>query len=1445
MSSSPKPVTTTPSSVTASSLPSPTSCSSGRVQKEKDSTAQSGPNHTCAAPPNDSQRSGRLASQHPSKSEAQERPRPRVCRMVNKHPHVRLDWKVPEPIKAGSEMLRGVLVISAKELSESEMRNVASQTSQGVAAGPASRESGNTIMKNVINVLMHHKRDRMVRIEHIEIDLTGVEEVTTGSSLLSRTKTEQHCFLHKTQVLPIKDLKLVQDSTSSPPAPFPGRSPPPATFAPASTTVSASSTASSLSSADTVNCRGNLASASATAHPTASSTGPISDSFLPGCIIPGTQQGIPFHMRVPEKVGGTFKSAHASLSYQLTANVHIRRGKEAFVLQHHIPVSLFELVQIRTATKVASPHDLNPLPAAGSTSSAPSTTFSLSSKSSSSSASSEGKRTSGVRFVIPKSNSVLGTAAVKPYSLWGLGPVIASSSLSKYPSRYPSGRGHGQQQQHGPRPRAGSLGPVTGSGSGSSSPYSPLSPTGPITKSYSAMTPHQLLHQSEDRDRCSAMIAGRSVPSQEEEMLSVTDQYRRFRRQQQREEQQLQQQQQQQHLHQHQNSVSRHAPLRENIDSVDEVGFGAHIDKSVAAAGDNITLDMFVVKSDIMKVVDIKVSLVETTQIYSFLDNEHERHGASYQMSTRTAAEKAGQDVPRRRLVETHVNKIARDYVPAQAEESHANDNHLKGYYEDYEDFRTTRSLTMYKLGMRIPESALTIPDRELFTVEYMFVVKFFFKDRIGAFLELPIEIVSQYNHNRISTISGAISCVSNSVQIALPPVPILVKRSESYGSDLGAIDGEKGAASQGAQTAGAEPRRRRSKDCQSMDNAMESNAEDGDDRKMPNDKEFKTLRKRASFSVVPIRTSSLQSPACPGRGPHAQDMVRKRVDVQKITTEQSATAAQSQRIQEARTATSTQKSENCIQASSHVPRSELDAIDSRGMDSPPDARTKTTEMQQAVDKSAPLTRPPSSRKPDTLPKIVIENIKPTFAPNGSSDDSPKFTTSPEATAGTAPPSPALPLLFDLTSAALPTSGPSPCSPSPAINSCSGLSRGRSNSDNATTRSSSLASPAVNESSEAWSSANPAGPPPPHPYSRLHQRQGSSASRDDDSTHSNNGLVAKLAKSLSPPLLRSRASSSSSPTGSPIGFLNSPQQQSSAFTLAATTLSALTMLSSVGHAAVGHEGSQGRAGSSIVQRHKVQQSPPKPLKSCLKRRSIGLPSGDAANIAAASAKSSGTAVLFTPPSGTLKKKVSFATGSTPLPSPTGSQISLVGLGGAESPYATSFMTANYDLQFSTPHSPSTGGSAGADQNGGKLSRLATAAPVTPVSSISHSPIIQSPASASPRSRFHHPFDSHPSRLSPLEKQHLDYQIQDLNVPHSQTGSDGEDDDETSTEGEDMEEDEDEGEDYEGDFEDEDDFERETEEQRIERRRLARVAWLAKYGDAFKQVYGAVPELPPI
>ena len=40
-------------------------------------------------------------------------------------------------------------------------------------------------------------------------------------------------------------------------------------------------------------------------------------------------------------------------------------------------------------------------------------------------------------------------------------------------------------------------------------------------------------------------------------------------------------------------------------------------------------------------------------------------------------------------------------------------------------------------------EMALTIQDRDLFKVDYMFVIKFFFKGLMGAFLELTIEIVS------------------------------------------------------------------------------------------------------------------------------------------------------------------------------------------------------------------------------------------------------------------------------------------------------------------------------------------------------------------------------------------------------------------------------------------------------------------------------------------------------------------------------------------------------------------------------------------------------------------------------------------------------------------------------------------------------------------------------
>lgn len=143
----------------------------------------------------------------------------------------------------------------------------------------------------------------------------------------------------------------------------------------------------------------------------------------------------------------------------------------------------------------------------------------------------------------------------------------------------------------------------------------------------------------------------------------------------------------------------------EKGEQLDEVGFGAHIDKSVAAAGDNVTMDMFVCKSELMKVVNIKVSLVETIQIYSLLNDEkghqHELHERS--PAVVVSGTQQPHQTKRKRLVDTHVVKVAKAYVPAQAEESHANDNHLKGYYEDYEDFRTTKSLSMYKLSMRIP----------------------------------------------------------------------------------------------------------------------------------------------------------------------------------------------------------------------------------------------------------------------------------------------------------------------------------------------------------------------------------------------------------------------------------------------------------------------------------------------------------------------------------------------------------------------------------------------------------------------------------------------------------------------------------------------------------------------------------------------------------------------
>lgn len=85
--------------------------------------------------------------------------RPRVCKMVMKHPSVKLDWKVPEPIKAGGEVVRGVLIITAKELLESEVK-AAVKSKSGSGGGGKKKKM---------------KQDRAVWVEHIEIDLTGLE----------------------------------------------------------------------------------------------------------------------------------------------------------------------------------------------------------------------------------------------------------------------------------------------------------------------------------------------------------------------------------------------------------------------------------------------------------------------------------------------------------------------------------------------------------------------------------------------------------------------------------------------------------------------------------------------------------------------------------------------------------------------------------------------------------------------------------------------------------------------------------------------------------------------------------------------------------------------------------------------------------------------------------------------------------------------------------------------------------------------------------------------------------------------------------------------------------------------------------------------------------------------------------------------------------------------
>ncbi|KAG0049427.1 hypothetical protein BGZ83_005777 [Gryganskiella cystojenkinii] len=1279
---------------------------------------------------------------------------PRVRRMLEKHPAVKVDWRVPEPIKAAGETLRGVLIISAKD-SASELKCVAVEATTGVVG--KSNNAGTTMNKKTkrshVAPSVESKgflpperarsagskrqsklNSKTVTVEHIEINLTGVEDGSTETS-----------------------------------------------------------------------------------------------NFTPGYILPGTRQGIPFSMRVPEKVGGTFKSAHASVSYELTAHVHIRIGREVFVLKHPLSVSLFELVQIRAA-RIASPHDISPTQ----------NPLSISATI----AQSESTTKSGIRFVIPQSNSVLGTASVRPYSLWGLGPATSSQS-SQY--QYSSSHGYGRYQHQ----RRGSLNSAT-----SSSPYSAAN-TGVraqgMTRSHSATNEAMsTLLQGPDPLKSHAAIETSSllkprVQEQGARRDTLTDQL----------------------IPSRSPSLpvnrepSRRRRLEEDKDEqLDEVGFGAHIDKSIAAAGENVTMDMFVCKSDLMKVVNIKVSLVETIQIYSFVDDkdQHRHHNQHTLDTSEKPLAHSHKQPQKKRLVDTHVAKVAKAYVPAQAEESHANDNHLKGYYEDYEDFRTTKSLSMYKLGMRIPERAMTIRDRELVKVEYAFIIKFFFKGRMGAFLELPIEIVSQYNHSRISTISGAISCVSNSVQIAMPPVPILIKNVDSLPSHLSSI----------ATTGAIQPAAMIGKN-EEESTFISVTTKDTNLDELLNATTVQQSMAIQNDSAVDEAGGREKKTGIIDDGPFANTRTEQLVTKDPFVQQNSRLDTQSD------------SNEVAVLASAKVPVSEF-------------ADTTTTATPTPVEGEVMFASPVTEiaakvvmlQEESRVPSIVIDSAKSTpylgsttmgkeFPVLGDSSSLDGNTTEGAAATVAVRTTPALPLLFDLTSSATPVMPTSATLESQ--NSTSSASSSDGSHKTAFTGTFSL------NSKEADSNGG---------YLGVGSAQGSN--------NGGGGLVAKIAKSItSSPLLRSSRSgsvgNSSSPNGSSSNLLanissgsgsnsSSPQNpQSTTFTLAVTTLSALTLLSSVSQAAVvsgneaGGDDNHGGGGStgilahgggggksvaklhrkgldklSVQQRrhepHRIRTGPPKELKSCLKKPK---------------ARAQSSQHLQYPkvhqhpvhPDGSPRKKVTFAKGSTPSPSPTGSLIFIE----PHQPQRTHHQTERSSSAptFITP--AGTGSVLIPMANTNNATRTVphpvqvTTAQLPEAMQAKHSSPIKSPGPFSPRSmsrgthpNHHHPFDSHPSRLSPLEKQTLENQELVVRTPAELGNKEEENDDEESSEldeGDEEDEEDIEEEDDNEEDEDEEDDERESEEQRMERRRLARVAWLAKYGDAFKQVYGAVPELPPI
>ncbi|KAF9974513.1 hypothetical protein BGZ73_002071 [Actinomortierella ambigua] len=596
---------------------------------------------------------------------------PRVCKVLEKHPLVKIEWRVPETIKAAGETLRGVVIVSVKDV---------------IGSHPPAQPSNFLAGTYTINP--------PAIVEQVALELIGVEVSQSD---------------HRVSATPSLAANHGTHGSSSP--------------------------------AGAALCEPAIPEAS------------------PGVISPGSKQGIQFKMLVPLNVGGPFKCAYGSVSYRLTANMRIRMGKECFILQSTIPVTLFEMVATGETSTITNPHDQNASHA-----------------------------NSGVRFVVPKTNSVLGTAVIRPYSLWGFGPSLSSSSSSSSSSAWDSAANGVRYSHHTSSPLSAPSRQIqtmtrsssesvsmTGSTSESNSSsgdssgsernrwrattFSDITGVAPRKKGYG----HHHRHHSQYVGRgCES-----ASPQPSDSDYESEQRYRRMER------------------------------LKRERE-VEEVGFGAHIDKSIVAAGESITLDMFVVKSDLLKVVDIKVSLVETISIFTPSRSPipdkamvaskgllmTQRGSVSQSEQDRTSSISDGKGVTNsdgrssvvpKRLLESHVVKIAKDYVPAQSEESIKNDKHMKGYYEDFEDSRTAKSLSTYRITMKIPESALTIKDRELISVKYMFVIKYFFKRRVGAFLEIPVEILSQYNHSRISAISGAMSCISDVVQIALPPIPAAV----------------------------------------------------------------------------------------------------------------------------------------------------------------------------------------------------------------------------------------------------------------------------------------------------------------------------------------------------------------------------------------------------------------------------------------------------------------------------------------------------------------------------------------------------------------------------------------------------------------------------------------------------------------------------------------------